>query len=59
MTLVGGGGILKGLGTAAASVFLPMLLPAKAAAAPHKCTTPEPAKSEKPAASKKPPPHFQ
>ena len=28
-----GGGILKGLGTAAASVFLPMLLPAKAAAA--------------------------
>ena len=27
------GGILKGLGTAAASVFLPMLLPAKAAAA--------------------------
>ena len=33
--------------------------PANAAVAPQRWTTPDPAKSEKPAASRKPPPHFQ
>src|SRR5210317_100421 len=33
--------------------------PASAAAAPHMCTTPEPAKSRNPAASSQPAPHFQ
>src|SRR6056297_3695549 len=33
--------------------------PASAAAPPHRCTTPDPAKSLKPMLSRNPPPHFQ
>ena len=61
---VASGKLAPGIAFTLPSAYLPFLAPrtitpARAAAAPHKCTTPEPAKSEKPAASKKPPPHFQ
>ena len=44
-------------------VYFPILgpnisAPAKAAQPPTECTTVDPAKSKKPIASKKPPPHF-
>ena len=50
--------------TVPSSLYLPLraprsITPASAAVAPHMCTTPDPAKSRKPASSNAPPPHFQ
>ena len=61
---VANGILAPGMANILPSTYFPFLAPnnitpASAAAAPHKCTTPDPAKSEKPAASRKPPPHFQ
>ena len=49
--------------TLPSDVYFPLrapssMTPAIAAVAPQRCTTPEPAKSWKPAASRNPPPHF-